>query len=596
MRRRPVANVSLDLMEKGAPKNQQTRLCCLAALSAFFWTLLLYFHFVILGGSTGEESVTLGNNIVSTPAHMTAPFHESTPRPSSPSQESFPALLSTPLHESTPARKKDTPRKIVSDSNKPVTFPFMRALRTVENKSDPCGGRYIYVHDLPSRFNEDMLKECKSLSLWTNMCKFTSNSGLGPPLENVEGVFSNTGWYATNQFAVDVIFNNRMKQYECLTNDSSIAAAIFVPFYAGFDIARYLWGYDISKRDAASLDLVDWLMKRPEWGIMGGQDHFLVAGRITWDFRRLTDGETDWGNKLLFLPAARNMSMLVVESSPWNANDYGIPYPTYFHPAKDADVFTWQDRMRKLERKWLFSFAGAPRPDNPKSIRGQIIDQCKKSKVGKLLECDFGESKCHSPSSIMQMFQSSLFCLQPQGDSYTRRSAFDSMLAGCIPVFFHPGSAYTQYAWHLPKNYSTYSVFIPEDDIRKRNVSIEERLSQISPEQVKIMRENVINLIPRLVYADPRSKLETFKDAFDVSVQAVIDRVTRLRKNIVEGRTEYDNFVEENSWKYALLDEGQREVGAHEWDPFFSKPKDEQRDESSEAAKNSWKNEQRDQS
>ncbi|CAN1131434.1 Xyloglucan galactosyltransferase MUR3 [Linum perenne] len=430
-----------------------------------------------------------------------------------------------------------------------------------------------------------MLKECRSLSLWTNMCKFTTNAGMGPPLENVEGVFSNTGWYATNQFAVDVIFSNRMKQYDCLTNDSSLAAAIFVPFYAGFDIARYLW---------------DWLMKRPEWKIMQGRDHFLVAGRITWDFRRLSEDEGDWGNKLLFLPAARNMSMLVVESSPWNANDFGIPYPTYFHPAKDAEVFAWQDRMRNLERKYLFSFAGAPRPGNAKSIRGQIIDQCRSSKVGKLLECDFGESKCHSPSSIMQMFQSSLFCLQPQGDSYTRRSAFDSMLAGCIPVFFHPGSAYTQYTWHLPKNYTTYSVFIPEDEIRKRNISIEERLSQIPPEQVQIMRENVIKLIPQLIYADPRSKLETFKDAFDVAVQAVIDKVTRLRKNMIEGRTEYDNFVEENSWKYALLEEGQREVGWHEWDPFFSKPKPNDSSETStgsaaEAAKNSWKNEQRDQ-
>ncbi|PQQ17550.1 Exostosin-like protein [Prunus yedoensis var. nudiflora] len=212
------------------------------------------------------------------------------------------------------------------------------------------------------------------------MCKFTTNAGLGPPLENAEGVFGDTGWYATNQFAVDVIFNNRMKQYECLTNDSSVAAAVFVPFYAGFDIARYLWGFNISRRDAASLDL---------------------------------------------------------------------------------------ERMRRLKRDWLFSFAGAPRPGNPKSIRGQIIDQCRNSKVGKLLECDFGESKCHSPSSIMQMFQSSLFCLQPQGDSYTRRSAFDSMLAGCIPVFFHPGSAYTQYTWHLPKDYTKYSVFIPENDIRK---------------------------------------------------------------------------------------------------------------------------------
>ncbi|KAK8289174.1 hypothetical protein V6Z12_D07G174600 [Gossypium hirsutum] len=546
MRRRPVTLGPLEAMEKGSPKNQQTRLCFLASLSAFFWILLLYFHFVVLGSSpTVEESITLQ------PVKLESPLVN---------VESVPS----PVTDARVEKEKPAPVKPVQDTagEKVVPYPFMRALRTVENKSDPCGG---------------------------------SNKGLGPPLENVEGVFENTGWYATNQFAVDVIFSNRMKQYECLTNDSSIAAAIFVPFYAGFDIARYLWGYNISTRDAASLDLVDWLMKRPEWGIMGGKDHFLVAGRITWDFRRLSDEESDWGNKLLFLPAARNMSMLVVESSPWNANDFGIPYPTYFHPAKDEEVFIWQDRMRKLERKWLFSFAGAPRPGNPKSIRGQIIDQCRNSKVCKLLECDFGESKCHSPSSIMQMFQSSLFCLQPQGDSYTRRSAFDSMLAGCIPVFFHPGSAYTQYIWHLPKSFTTYSVFIPEDDIRKRNISIEERLSQISPEQVKIMRETVINLIPRLIYADPRSKLETLRDAFDVAVQAVIDKVTRLRRNIIQGRTEYDNFVEENSWKYDLLDEGQREVGAHEWDPFFSKPKDEQRDQSAEAAKNSWKNEQREQ-
>jgi len=595
MRRRTASSVPSEQMEKGTGKNQNTRLCFLVSLSAFCWMLLLYFQFVVLGSSTVDESEKLQPgpvNVESIPTRVSDSHRIDTHLETVPSRriENYPESIPTHVTNSGQMNTDLESRP----SREAENYPFIRALRTVENKSDPCGGRYIYVHDLPSRFNEDMLKECRSLSLWTNMCKFTTNAGLGPPLENVEGVFSDTGWYATNQFVVDVIFRNRMKQYKCLTRDSSIASAIFVPFYAGFDIARYLWGYNISRRDAASLDLVNWLMKRPEWGIMGGRDHFLVAGRITWDFRRLTDEETDWGNKLLFLPAAKNMSMLVVESSPWNANDFGIPYPTYFHPAKDADVFIWQDRMRKLERKWLFSFAGAPRPDNPKSIRGQIIDQCKK--VGKLLEFDFGESKCHSPSSIMQMFQSSLFCLQPQGDSYTRRSAFDSMLAGCIPVFFHPGSAYTQYTWHLPKNYTKYSVFIPEDDIRKRNVSIEERLLQISPEQVKIMREEVISLIPKLVYADPRSKLETLPDAFDVAVQAVIDKVTKLRRDIIEGITD-DNFIEENSWKYDLLEEGQREVGPHEWDPFFSKPKDgngDSGDLSAEAAKNSWKNEHRD--
>ncbi|KAM7265746.1 hypothetical protein ACFE04_003429 [Oxalis oulophora] len=655
MRRRLPSSPPSELMEKGNGKSQNARICFLASLSAVFWIFLLYFHFIVLGGTRTDVNVSVDTSLKFQPLPTNTPVRvEEIPHVIPPvmagnhlstdkrfndyaTNSSKAIRVKTPVQapnvsvqaappknvNTTPARvidsgvKKekthvDTPNESVK-ANSPAhvahapakeekkyvetpEYPFMRALRTAENKSDPCGGRYIYVHELPPIFNEDMVKHCKSLSKWTNMCIFTNNAGLGPPLENTEGVFSNTGWYATNQFAVDVIFSNRMKQYDCLTKDSSLAAAVFVPFYAGFDIARYLWGYNISTRDAASLALVEWLMKRPEWNVMGGKDHFLVAGRITWDFRRLSEEESDWGNKLLFLPAARNMSMLVVESSPWNANDFGIPYPTYFHPAHDSDVFIWQDRMRKLERKWLFSFAGAPRPDNPKSIRGQIIDQCRSSKVGKLLECDFGESKCHLPSSIMQMFQSSLFCLQPQGDSYTRRSAFDSMLAGCIPVFFHPGSAYTQYTWHLPKNYTTYSVFIPEDDIRKNKITIEERLSQISPEQVKIMRENVINLIPSLIYADPRSKLETLKDAFDVSVKAIIDKVTRLRRNIIEGRTEYDNFIEENSWKYALLDEGQREAGGHEWDPFFSKPKPQEEEVNSEAAKNSWKNEQRNRS
>lgn len=604
MRRRSPTTPPANHMEKGTGRSQQSRICLLGLLSAFFWLLLLYFHFVVLGGRTTvvEDSVRLIPPVSALPSNLkpypiNRVFDKSVNVNANVVNPHPTVAQPPPVSHAVRVTSSPPPIKETQTRPKAESFPFLRALRTAENKSDPCGGRYIYVHDLPPRFNEDMLKECRSLSLWTNMCKFTTNAGLGPPLENTEGVFSNTGWYATNQFAVDVIFSNRMKQYECLTNDSSIAAAIFVPFYAGFDIARYLWGYNISVRDAASLDLVDWLQKRPEWKIMGGKDHFLVAGRITWDFRRLSDEETDWGNKLLFLPAAKNMSMLVVESSPWNANDFGIPYPTYFHPAKDADVSSWQDRMRKLDRKWLFCFAGAPRPDNPKSIRGQIIDQCKNSEVGKLLECDFGESKCHSPSSIMQMFQSSLFCLQPQGDSYTRRSAFDSMLAGCIPVFFHPGSAYTQYTWHLPKNYSKYSVFIPEDDLRKKNISIEQRLSQIPMEQVKMMRDEVIKLIPRLIYADPRSKLENHKDAFDVAVQAVISKVTQLRRDIIDGRMD-GNFIEELSWKYALLEEGQREVGVHEWDPFFSKPKpndgnSDPNGNSAEAAKNSWKNEQR---
>ncbi|OVA16521.1 Exostosin-like [Macleaya cordata] len=440
-----------------------------------------------------------------------------------------------------------------------------------EPEPDPCSGRYIYVHNLPRKFNEDLIKECRTLSVWVDMCPFMSNAGLGPRIGNSQGVFSTKGWFATNQFTLEIIFHNRMKQYKCLTNNSSLASAIYVPFYAGLDIVRYLWGYNISTRDATSLDLVKWLKARPEWKVLGGRDHFLVAGRITWDFRRLTDKDSDWGNKLMTLPETKNMSMLVIEASPWHRNDFGVPYPTYFHPSSDNEVYQWQNRMRRQKKRYLFSFAGAPRPNMTGSIRSQIIEQCLASKRKcKLLDCNKGTKTCHRPSNVMKMFQSSVFCLEPPGDSYTRRSAFDSILAGCIPVFFHPGSAYVQYTWFLPRDYKKYSVLIPENDVRDGKVNIESILQRIPKEQVRAMREEVIKLIPKVIYADPRSRLESIEDAFDIAVKGVIERVNKVRRDMREGRSpDAPPYVEDNTWKYSLFGI----EGEHEWDHFFTDPK-----------------------
>ncbi|KAA8543865.1 hypothetical protein F0562_021958 [Nyssa sinensis] len=355
--------------------------------------------------------------------------------------------------------------------------------------ADSCSGRYIYVHDLPSRFNYDLLEQCQ------------------------------------------------MKQYECLTNDSSMASAIFVPYYAGFEVARYLWGSKMSMRDSGSLDVVKWLRGKPEWKVMWGRDHFLVAGRITWDFRRVIDDDSAWGNKLMVLPESKNMTMLTIESSPWNNNDFAIPYPTYFHPSSDNEVFQWQNKVRKLRRRFLFSFAGAPRPNIEESIRNEIIEHCLASKRKcKFLNCTNVGNKCHKPVYVMKMFQSSVFCLQPPGDSFTRRSTFDTILAGCIPVFFHPASAYVEYLWHLPKNFSKYSVFIPEDEFKNRTISIEKTLLDIPKRKVLAMREEVIKLIPKVIYADPTSRLETLEDAFDITLKGVLDRIQTLKRNIREGK------------------------------------------------------------
>ncbi|KAI3971464.1 hypothetical protein MKW92_033635 [Papaver armeniacum] len=457
-----------------------------------------------------------------------------------------------------------TPVENLTDTDEPtVDEPEIES----DSGPDPsCSGKYIYVHDLPPEFNEDLIKECRTLNKWIEMCQYMVNAGLGPRIGNSQGVFSTKGWFSTNQFMLEVIFHNRMKQYKCLTTDSSIASAVFVPFYAGFEVARYLWDTDVPTRDAASLALVKWLTSKPEWKVLGGRDHFMVAGRITWDFRRLTEKDEDWGNKLMVLPEVRNMSTLTIEASPWHRNDFGVPYPTYFHPSSDSEVFQWQSRMRRQRKRFLFSFVGAPR-NSTKLIRNQLIDQCLSSKKCRLLDCNQGNKKsCDQPSKVMKVFQNSIFCLEPPGDSPTRRSAFDAILAGCIPVFFHPGSAYTQYTWFLPRDYKKYSVYIPEDQVRDGKVNIESVLQRYSRDQVRRMKEEVIKLIPRVIYADPRSKLETVEDAFDIAIEGVLERVEKARTDLRDGRNpDEPPYLETNTWKYNLFKTEEK----HEWDHFF---------------------------
>ena len=224
---------------------------------------------------------------------------------------------------------------------------------TTKSSPDSCSGHYIYTHDdPPPKFNYDFLKNYRLLTKRTdksNLCPYFTNWGFGPEIDNSEGVLANKSWFSTNQFTLEVIFHNKMKQYKCLTKNSTLASAIYVPFYAGLDASLHLWDSNLTVRDSSARDLVHWLSTRPEWKTMWGRDHFMVAGRISWDFRRQTDEVSDWGSKLRFLPESMNMSMMSVEGSSWR-NDYAIPYPTNFHPAEDSDVVQWQNRMRKLER------------------------------------------------------------------------------------------------------------------------------------------------------------------------------------------------------------------------------------------------------
>lgn len=401
--------------------------------------------------------------------------------------------------------------------NFPFTIEFTASIpRTCDHNFT------VYVYDLPKEFNIGLLQNCRHLNIYTNMCPHVANNGLGQPLHR-----GRTSWFSTHQFIAEMIFHARVENHPCRTYEPDTADIFYVPFYGGLYASSVFREQNLTKRDELAVRLVNYISGQRWWKRSNGRDHFLAIGRTAWDFMRSSD--TDFGaNMLMQMPRVMNMSVLTVERQPWNGdNHFGIPYPSYFHPYTSAEMVTWQDKMKNVERPNLFSFVGGPRKGLEKAaIRDELIKQCAESSHCELLKCENGGSRCHNPMTVLGVMARSRFCLQAPGDSFTRRSTFDAMLAGCIPVFFSPHTMYTQYMWYLPDDKRSYSVFMDE----KNNTHIEQELLRISENEVVQMREIVIDLIPRLTYAHPNSTNYDLPDAVDIALEAL---AKQARDNVV---------------------------------------------------------------
>jgi len=103
---------------------------------------------------------------------------------------------------------------------------------------------------------------------------------------------------------------------------------------------------------------------------------------------------------------------------------------------------------RTTLRPTIVSFTGSPRRYNDiaTAMREALIKQCASHGTS----CVYGKYS-HDPKALShpgRLLRESVFCLQPPGDMPTRKSVFDSILSGCIPVLFHPLTARLMYEWH----------------------------------------------------------------------------------------------------------------------------------------------------
>ncbi|CAN6288829.1 unnamed protein product [Urochloa humidicola] len=435
------------------------------------------------------------------------------------------------------------------------------APRAGADGADPCAGRRIHIRHLPPRFNADLLRHCgadafpltdpSAAATSAPPCESLANHGLGPRTHP-----RSRSWYRTDARLLEPFFHRRILERGCLADDPARADAVFVPYYAALDALPYVLDpalLDASARHGA--ELADFLA-RDQPRILSrrqGHDHFLVVSGSAWDYAQPPDTEPRlWGTtSLLRLPELANVTFLTVESRIWPWQDHAIPHPTSFHPATLPHLRAWLARARRSRRATLMLFTGGvSRPSRP-NIRGSILAECaNRTDACAVVDCSGG--KCsHDPGRYMRAMLGAKFCLEPPGDTPTRRSTFDAIIAGCVPVFFEDLAARRQYGWHLPPaRFDDFSVHIPKEAVVFGGVGIADTLEAVPEAEVRRMRKRVLEMAPRVLYRRHGSAAElreAGKDAVDLAVDGVLRRIRTRTRAQEEGRPESIYTTEDDS-------------------------------------------------
>ena len=145
-----------------------------------------------------------------------------------------------------------------------------------------------------------------------------------------------------------------------------------------------------------------------------------------------------------------------------------VPFPSMFH-YHDGLTYTPWDASRRLQRSVLVTYIESIKRGAGRQIRAEIAavcaaaapEDCKgviyskqqasaaSSGLGSLSDNGNGsgsgyDNSSSSSSSPVLSYLDSVFCLAPPGDDPTRRGLIDSLVAGCIPVTFHPNTSSTR--------------------------------------------------------------------------------------------------------------------------------------------------------
>jgi len=189
---------------------------------------------------------------------------------------------------------------------------------------------------------------------------------------------------------------------------------------------------------------------------------------------------------------------------------YDIPYPTLLCGLTYSELFDFLNEVKvDRQRKYLASTVIG---HLFKKIRQQVHSLCDEDN-----DCYLPEvakiGRAVAGVIFAQTYFDSTFCLQPWGDTQSRKGFVDSLVLGCIPVFFDI-RATELWPWHIP-DWSKISVLIPYKKIHETM----DRLRSISQNKISELRVNIKAVVHRVIMVNHNDLgRKNFRDSFDYSI------------------------------------------------------------------------------
>lgn len=339
--------------------------------------------------------------------------------------------------------------------------------------------------------------------------------------------------YRTSQFSLFKIFYERALIDPHRTMDPEKATTFVIPYDFGMD-ATFTEQHGRMRRTQCPLatDVMKLLNSSKYFNQHYGHNHVLINAvnqnmnyfftakacasffQFIWNVTKLSIDE--------YMFIAKNRPF---ELGNRGINWHAIPFPSDYHYTSLATQLPpWTRSNSEESRPILISFIGNARKYSvvSTSIREALLAQCQ-NHTNACVHSLYAHSTLTQTSTVdakatadsdnnnggLNYAQNAVFCLQPPGDMPTRKSVFDVILAGCIPVFFHPLTATLMYEWHLSEE-EWEAIGVHYDSNQNNTDLIQHRvdfiqslidLATIYPKLIQQKQESIRQLAYRLQYS-----------------------------------------------------------------------------------------------